>query len=318
MYQDFCKLIFFKNPNQIDEYTNFRYREIEKSADYLITFSDFSIITLNIRGIRNKLSNLEIFLNNSLQNETEVNRKRVDIIFICETFMKEGEEKFCNIENYQSFHFPRPNRLGGGVSFFVRNGIKIGKQHRIFHEENQFFILKLKSFNTKLCGVYKPPDTNTRNFLEKYDSILSSNKKMICMGDFNIDILSGSDELNNTLTSNSFIILNKNEENFYTRKATVNGRTSCTIIDHIHTDLSEVMNFNLQIDECGISDHRYLLLSFNSHIDNYEKTKITFRTFEDDKFEKYLNSIENDKITSFTDFHSYITNGVQKFQVEKI
>lgn len=165
---------------------------------------EMTLFSLNIRGLSNKISLLESFL-----KSVNKKNKTVDIIFLCETFIREGEEKFCNLSGYNSFHFPRSKRLGGGIAFFINKIIDVDKVEKIERDENQFLILNLKNLNLQLCGIYHPPHTKVNEFLKEYDSILSKKSNMLCMGDFNIDVLKRNTAIFETLASNSYSILNQ-------------------------------------------------------------------------------------------------------------
>jgi hypothetical protein len=62
---------------------------------------DITILSLNIRGLTNKLSLLEL----------------------SETFLKASQVEFYNIDGYNAFHYTRENRSGGGIVFYVRESI---------------------------------------------------------------------------------------------------------------------------------------------------------------------------------------------------
>lgn len=51
---------------------------------------------------------------------------------------------------------------------------------------NNFIVIYLRKYDIKLISAY---NTNTNTFLEKFDEILSSNRKSIILGDMNINLL---------------------------------------------------------------------------------------------------------------------------------
>lgn len=84
-------------------------------------------------------------------------------------------------------------------------------------------------------------------FLNKLDTLLSSNKNNIIIGDFNFDLLQSNinnEKYTNIIQSNGHTILNKINKKFATR-VTLNTHT---IIDHIITDcLKYSYNISLYI-----------------------------------------------------------------------
>lgn len=83
-----------------------------------------SILSLNIRSLVNKLSLFELFVD-SLEKESQ----SIDIIFLSDTFLQEENIQFYNINGYKAYHFTRTGRRGGGITFFIREAIKV--DHKI-------------------------------------------------------------------------------------------------------------------------------------------------------------------------------------------
>ena len=220
----------------------------------LAVAEDLTLFGLNINRLANKLSLLESFFQ-YFSNQ----QKSLDVIFLTETFLSADESLFYNLEGYDAFHFSRESRSGGGSVFYIKKDIKVShKVQKIKCREVQLMILNLEELNIKICGIYRPPTSNSSNlreFLDLLDNVLEKNKKMICIGDINIDLLkSDSMELVNIISSNSFHIVNKIHPDHFTRR----GKSSLTIIDHCYTDVQE--KILVQLGETGFSDHKFLLI----------------------------------------------------------
>lgn len=80
------------------------------------TIENLVIALLNIRSIRNKMDELEIYVNNLV--------KKPHIIIITETWLKSQEIQFFNIKHYETIGNCRESTRGGGILFFIRDDIK--------------------------------------------------------------------------------------------------------------------------------------------------------------------------------------------------
>lgn len=192
---------------------------LDEEDDFFENFqvTELTMLSLNMNRISNKMSLFEQFLHSL--SATSNKKFKIDIIFISETFLVSGEESFCNLRDYHAIHQPRKGRMGGGIVFFVNKKFQIEYHENVIIDENQFLFLKIKSLPYIFCGVYRPPHTSVQQFLKKYDELLSTRKNMICMGDFNINVMSGrNSELSSILQANTFSIGNNLSEGRGERK----------------------------------------------------------------------------------------------------
>lgn len=218
---------------------------------------NFTIIFLNSRSILNKIEKIEDILNNC--NCT------IDILVVAETWLLPGEERFCNIQNYNGFHSIRHSvNRGGGVSIFLHHNLN---GHIIFENSdnfNNFLLIEIPTMNMKIFGIYRSPNylNCARVFIDKLNQITERFSNCILAGDLNINLL---DQLNeevslyiNSLNANSFHILNSISCDMPTRTSD----SSSTIIDHFATDLLQY-NYKLSIFENSLSDHNILALQLS-------------------------------------------------------
>jgi exonuclease III len=269
--------------------------------------NDLIFLSLNVRSLLNKFSLFELFLD-SLQS-AGVN---VDVILLTETFLSESDTTsgVYNLEGFNSFHLTRAHRGGGGMVFYIN------KRHKVNHHvkkinvrEIEFMILRLEDLNLSVCGVYRPPTSNSSNmgeFLEAYDHILEDYSRMICMGDFNINLRDdlGCRDLNNLLSANNFFVLNSKE--FITRS----DNHSSSVIDHLHTDLMNE-SFKVVVGESAISDHKYLLLILQN---KRVKTSPAYRQKIFTDFNKVSISLRNKLMSgsfeTFKDLYDFLSSSV--------
>ena len=208
----------------------------------------FNVLFLNIRSLRNKLTDLTDYVN--------LSDVPLHIIALNETWLKSHETKFFNLPGYESFHSTRIKH-GGGVSIFIKKSFSEANQIESFEFENSnFLVVNLERYKLKIATIYKPPDAALDPFLNKLDLFLTKNKNAYIFGDLNIDIFKSSERrvqnYTNCVDTNNFRILNSVEPLMHTR----NG--SC--IDHVLTDKFLDFNYTLEIDSILEVDHKALLL----------------------------------------------------------
>ena len=217
----------------------------------------FSIMHLNIRSIPRHLNEFTLFL--------ETIKFSFSVIGISETWFNESTVDVYNIDGYQSVHKYRQDRVGGGVSIFIKDGIQYMQRKDIDAPMNimeSVFIEIEKNQTTHdknvIVGVvYRPPGTDVNLFTEHFSSILSlihkENKLVYILGDFNINLLNtdvhlASREFLDLLFSLSFRPL--------ITKPTRVKSNSATLIDNIFVNHSSQSLDSFQgIFYTDISDH---------------------------------------------------------------
>lgn len=200
---------------------------------------------LNITSIRNKLNDFEIF----------VSMNRTHIFIVGETWLKSGDEKFYNIPGYQTIFSNRDHKIGGGVCFFIRDGLDFDLIRSRNFDDSNIILIKLIKFNFSICGFYRAPQTKLDLFLNEIENISDGNNRILFLGDINVDLLKLNDRTRNNymskLGSNGLTIINTLNENFYTH----NVGTHFSIIDHIFHDLHDC-DIKFSVHTVNFSNHR--------------------------------------------------------------
>lgn len=143
-----------------------------------------NILYFNAQSIRNKWDSIKLFINslNSLAH----------VIVMTETKIYVNENKFFELENYTAYHSNRvqdkwtASGRGGGAAIYVHNSILSVLVSQEYYDNNNFVIAKMIRTNTNIIAVYKPPNTNIMNFIEKFEIVLAQNPSSIIIGDFNM------------------------------------------------------------------------------------------------------------------------------------
>lgn len=163
--------------------------------------------------------------------------ERYNVVAISETWLKKDE--FMNIPNYRFLSLPRlASSRGGGVALYISSQTIYKILPNLTETKTGLYDMLFAELD---CGVtvgviYRPPESNTRAFLEKLEDVLcrlaNKNNKTIICGDFNINITDpSSTEYRNLLLSYGF-------QNHITDPTRVT-LTSCSTIDHILSNFED-------------------------------------------------------------------------------
>ena len=192
----------------------------------------------------------------------------IDILVFTETWFT--KVSCVEIPMYHSYHSFRNNRMGGGVSIYVRNKIKSVNITENYLNYDSFEYSVVGIYDTSglekmlIISIYKPPDIAMNIFLSQFCDLVSyfsSNDKIFIVGDFNIDITKEeiSCDFVNALYSYGFIPL--------ITKPTRITCSSSTVIDHIWANTN--IQCNSGVIETDITDHYTTFTQFN--FGNFDK-----------------------------------------------
>ena len=234
---------------------------------------DLSLIHINIRSLFHKIDHLQALFDQLIVN--------FDVICFTESWLNDSNKNLVNMSGYLGFHSLRINRMGGGISMYVRDKFKIKIIHNCtvsnFNLETLFLSLIIDSQHFTIATVYKPPQVDFPIFIEAWNFLINTltsnqSRDLIICGDFNIDLFSNlSEPFQDAIFSQSFIpIINK---------PTRITDTSATLIDNIL--INNPSNFTSGILLYDISDHlpifiiRKHILMNNSNPNTF--VKLNFR-----------------------------------------
>lgn len=122
-------------------------------------------------------------------------RYKLDILAVNETWVRSGEEQFTSkIPGYSFKHRPRPNgRRGGGVGFYVRNGLSVRiKPHPESSLEQMWLELSLPGIAKIAIGTaYRPEAITVQtaiDALSESTDVFSHCQHCFILGDLNVDM----------------------------------------------------------------------------------------------------------------------------------
>ena len=238
-----------------------------------------------------------------------------DILIFSETWLTSEKSDQCRFEDFHSIHLMRPTDniidfkvRGGGISIFIKDTLEF--KHRddltvmLPYMECSIIELKFNNQNYLIGGIYRIPDTDTDNFIDKLNSILApikSTHKIILLGDYNINLQKNYSHKNNfeiCLQSNYLIPTILSATRVASKIQNDQEIISETLIDNIF--INHNMNYQSGIIESSITDHYSIYII----IPEINKTEIEANTV------KYR-LINNSRLRTF---HCYL-NQLQINQV---
>lgn len=186
------------------------------------TVNGINIIHMNIQSIRNKIDDIEEFLM-TIAKQTKA---KIHIIALSEIWIFQNENKFYNINGYNAYFSNRNDNRSGGCCFFVINELKSTLLNEFEFEKSNFLIIKINKHDLKIACVYRYGNSNVINFNEKLESEVFKYKKLILVGDININLKNNDTDTReyvNSYQSNGVFCLNELNDEYFTRKSnTVN------------------------------------------------------------------------------------------------
>lgn len=185
------------------------------------------------------------------------------------------------------------NKKGGGVGIYVATKHK----YENYNEINNLNLkvieavgvkVTLKNTQTNIISIYRPPNSNSINWIEDLQKILETvgdSPSVIC-GDINIDTAN----ITSNLTKKYYQIIQEHNMSQYVKGYTRLTLTSKTIIDHT---ISNIQTFESIVTHHAIADHQLILSCWGKKIPNNEKKEITDKIHKQEiQYEKTATKIE--------------------------
>ena len=214
------------------------------------------VLHLNIHSLLSKLNELKSLLTILSNSNCEI-----DIILLCETFLNDNTVAACNIPHYTLIESHRTNLSRGGVGIYVNNKIRYKERYdlSIFKEgyfESCFVEVELNSRKLVVGEIYRVPNTNEKDFINDYESILekvNEEKSDILIGtDQNLDLLKYKSHTNTA----QFMNLNLSSGLLpMITKPTRITRETATLIDNFYLSAKHACKSKSAVLVSDISDH---------------------------------------------------------------
>ena len=322
----------------IPEYTKLNIGELDDNCDYIDIEErttlvgdnrSLSLIQLNIRGLLSKSSSLNQLLTENLGTI------RPDLVLLCETWLNPNNLGKVDIPNYRLFGNVRSNKLGGGTGILVHKTLRsrIRKDLELDTKTFEHTVMELKteSANILVVSGYRPPNSNTKDFLSEYKQAVQIWQKLkyheLIVGlDHNLDFLKNDKHPN----TQSFLEFNLDTDLLPTiTRPTRVTQKSATLIDNVFISKKLQHNFASSILIDDISDHFPSLITLkDQNVCKKEPLKITKREINDSKITELKNTLNSvnweerlNNLTAnnaFNSFHTLLVETVETVLPEKI
>lgn len=233
-----------------------------------------------------------------------------DILAINETWLKTGEEELAPvIPNYRFVHRARKCKRGGGVGFFVKQGITTRvRRHPASPLEQMWMEIQLPGATMSLGTTYRPESVGVIDALDALSESLNSMAPCdytCILGDLNIDMTHSNSprvrELKNFCHQNNLEQLVKEPTRITDRSETIldlimtNSISKCRRVDIIH-------------NHC-LSDHALVLLDFDikkPKLNAQVKIQRTLHNIDIDLFKHDLALIPWESIYALADVNEMV------------
>lgn len=235
-----------------------------RQVNHKVISGKINIVYININSLRYKLSDIETIIS-SLTQKNHV----MHIIALTEIRINSYESNFFNITNYHSF-FSHNSEKSGGVALYCLDSLNCHLVVDKLFQQMNFLCIHIANYNFKVGVFYRNPKVSSRVLTEFLDDILEHNKKMILLGDFNLDISKTNNQVmkyENMIHSNMFHIISSRDISFPTRIASRQGVRSASIIDHIITDAC-LFKYSIGLHDISFSDHKMITIGIDDIGDN--------------------------------------------------
>ena len=208
--------------------------------------SQFAVIHQNVCSLRNKLEEVEVFLQE---------HKNYDLVCFSEHFMTQDEVASLVINGFTpASWYARHEHIRGGVVILAKNGIDCFERHDLVAKSVEMSCevaaAEIKDINLIVLAIYRPPGGNFDVFLNIMIEILeileSNSSHVIIIGDFNVNFsVDTGRKLGFVDVVNCF---------GFTYQISLNTRQNACI-DNIFVNFEKVFDFTTNVLQMAASDH---------------------------------------------------------------
>ena len=234
------------------------YIQLQDARNYNQGNKNLILLQLNIRSLLGKQDNL-----NRLLSRLSIQNSLPKILIISETHLNSSKLRHLNVPNYKILSRNRENKLGGGVAILshLTQPIKHRSDLDKFNSETlEYIFAEIPNCHNKpiiIGSIYRPPNTNVKEFNNQYNSIIKTlskekHKEIIIGMDHNLDLLKS----NSHMDTQKFMDINfdANILPCITRPTRITKSTA-TLIDNVFVSQFLHKAFDSAILLNDISDH---------------------------------------------------------------
>ena len=285
------------------------YFEPASLVQYLSKYLDnFTVLSLNAQSLNAKFDGIQTLI-------SQLNEQRFSFSALCfqETWIKDCNSGFnlLNLHGYNTIPLPATVSSHSGLVIYLQEDYKFKIRSLQSHSsawEGQFIDICHSSLKRKitLCNIYRPPRENLeliQVFLDEVSPILDQlnkeNSDIICLGDFNLDLL----KVNSKQPVSDFLDIFTSFGLIPTITLPTRIHSSATLIDNIfYTATHKDNRINSGIILTDVSDHMPCFLC----IDNIsKKTKspkyIKIQHFSQSSLDDFVSELNEKNVANYLD-----------------
>lgn len=271
--------------------------------------TSLNIMHWNINRLPNKISEVEAYIDSF--------DGILHVVIISETWLSQLTLQTVNLMGYEHVHNYRDGKEGGGISIFVHQSLCMGDSIEIMSNEvtsdfNHFLVIKIPGVSQRIAVAYRRPLSNVTDFTNQLIQKCLIAEDCILLGDFNLNILDVTklEMLNMVLEPNGYMIVNKIDAAFATRRA------SGTILDLVITN---VLNneYLMSVIHNQSSDHSVLFVSAHNCINETRTRNGTRQKFKiHEAVVKTAQLLQDNTFVCGNELNGALANIVQECTVE--
>lgn len=249
-----------------------------------LTKNNFKLGFLNARSLNTGRDELE----------SAIETHKPDILALNETWIKEGGELIApSIHGYVFKHKARRKRTGGGVGFYIRQGIRFKVcDHPSSQLEQMWLEVRLPGARMAIGTAYRPEAVSVSTALDSLSeslNVFASCEYTCLLSDLNIDLLKPE----TSKTRDLIHFLYQRNLTQLVKEPTRLTEETATLIDLIITDIPQRCNKTITINNKDLSDHTLILSNFKIKTPKPVVQKLMKRSFKDIKLESFTQDLQS-------------------------
>lgn len=217
--------------------------------------SSLRILYLNARSILSKVEEIQHLINTTYVPE---------IMIFSETWIRQNQIKYFQMEGFSSFLIGREDRTGGGVGILVRKNYGVSRViYQFMSNIIEILVVQVKIMNQTyfFVSIYRPPiylnASDQELYLMKLEEIMTKfgGKRTFIVGDQNLNLCGQRDDL-----INSYLDKLSQFNNVVMNNGFVTRPDSNTCLDHIIVDITVANEIRVQTLPYLNLDHLLLFI----------------------------------------------------------
>ena len=278
------------NDPQSESITSNYYTENQFIRYFSPRLKEFSLAHFNIRSANRNFDNLKLLLANLNYSPS--------VIGLTETWFSDIPNPMHYLPNYEVVTNNRVDRVGGGVALYIdkKYNFSIIQNLTVLNNTMETLFIEIdiaKNKNIVIGVIYRPPQSNPRDFITHIQEMLSfltqNENPCFILGDFNINLLNSHSnpipqEFLEALLSNSFAPL-------IVKPTRLTG-LSATLIDNIFTNVQPLPESGILLSD--LTDHFPVFCHMNIKNEHHTPSpREKVRIINDDNLSLFKESLSN-------------------------